>query len=60
MVKNSIPKKKRKIDSTKIGLKNTLKRLSLIYHNHHTINITEEDEFLVHLSINLTAKQNDK
>ena len=60
VVKNSIPKKKRKIDSTKIGLKNTLKRLSLIYHNHHTINITEEDEFLVHLSINLIAKQNDK
>lgn len=57
--KNTIPKRKRKIMSTKIGLKNTLKRLSLIYNDDYRIDITEDDAYTVKLNINLKAKSND-
>lgn len=52
-VKNSNPKHKRNVTSTKIGLKNTLKRLKLIYGEHHAIQITENDTYEVKLNIHL-------
>jgi len=57
--KNSIPKYKRKITSTKIGLKNTLKRLALIYNDNHSIDIIEDNFYVVRLNINLKAKVYD-
>lgn len=59
VTKNSIPTHKPKITSTKIGLKNTLKRLALIYGNHHRINITKEEFYVVKLNINLKAQVYD-
>lgn len=58
-IKNSIPKYKRKITSTKIGLKNTLKRLALIYNDNHHIDIIEDNFYVVKLNINLKAKVYD-
>ncbi|WP_010136594.1 sensor histidine kinase [Ochrovirga pacifica] len=57
-VKNSIPKKKTKIESTKIGLKNTLKRLELIYEDQYTLDILEAEKYSVRLEINLNGKKN--
>ncbi|NIJ46408.1 sensor histidine kinase YesM [Wenyingzhuangia heitensis] len=50
---NSIPKNKKEIVSTKIGLKNTLKRLELIYGEKYTIKITKEPDYNVVLKIKL-------
>lgn len=56
-VENSIPKNKRKVESTKIGLKNTLMRLDLIYNHHHSVEIRKAETYLVKININLSAKK---
>ena len=53
-VANSIPKKKKAVISTKIGLKNTKERLEIIYPEKHKLEITEtENNFNVNLEIEL-------
>jgi len=53
-VSNSIPKKKKAVVSTKIGLKNTKERLEIIYPEKHKLEITEtENNFNVNLEIEL-------
>lgn len=53
-VSNSIPKKKKAVVSTKIGLKNTKKRLEILYPEKHKLEILEtENSFNVHLEIEL-------
>lgn len=53
MVKNSIPTKKKKIVSTKIGLKNTKERLKLLYGNDHELTIEENGTYTVTLKVKL-------
>lgn len=53
-ITNSIPKKKKAVVSTKIGLKNTQERLNIIYPEKHKIEITAtESTFNVNLEIEL-------
>lgn len=53
-ITNSIPKKKKAVVSTKIGLKNTQERLNIIYPEKHKIEITAtENTFTVNLEIEL-------
>ena len=53
-IDNSIPQKKRNIVSTKIGLRNTLERLEIIYPNRHTIAIDQKQQiYTVNLEIEL-------
>ncbi|SCY21939.1 sensor histidine kinase [Flavobacterium caeni] len=50
---NSIPKKKKEVVSTKIGLKNTRERLDLLYPNH-TLDLREQDQtYTVDLKLEL-------
>lgn len=52
---NSIPKKKKAIVSTKIGLKNTQARMDIIYPEKHKLEIiSEETIFTVNLEIELS------
>lgn len=53
MVKNSIPKKKKNIVSTKIGLKNTKERLKLLYGTDHDLTIEENGTYTVTLKVKL-------
>lgn len=54
-VANSIPKKKREVFSTKIGIKNTKKRLEIIYAERHRLEINASDTtFTVNLEIELS------
>ncbi len=53
MVRNSIPEKKSKIASTKIGLKNTMERLKLLYGSDHSIIIEENGVYSVRLHLKL-------
>ncbi|RYJ44815.1 sensor histidine kinase [Flavobacterium beibuense] len=53
MVKNSIPKKKKNIVSTKIGLKNTKERLKLLYGTDHDLTIEENRTYTVTLKVKL-------
>ena len=52
-VKNSIPTKKNPIVSTKIGLKNTIERLRLIYGSDYDLSIEETDIYTVNLKLQL-------
>lgn len=53
-VSNSIPKKKKAVVSTKIGLKNTKERLQIIYPEKHKLEIiATEDSFNINLEIEL-------
>ncbi|WP_417353211.1 sensor histidine kinase [Flavobacterium alkalisoli] len=53
MVKNSIPKKKKNIVSTKIGLKNTKERLKLLYGTDHDLTIEENGTYTAILKVKL-------
>lgn len=53
-VKNSIPKKKKEIVSTKIGIQNTKERLGIMYPKKHKLEINSTDAaFTVNLEIQL-------
>lgn len=53
-ISNSIPKKKKTVVSTKIGLKNTKERLEIIYPGKHQLEINDnENSFNVMLEIEL-------
>jgi LytS/YehU family sensor histidine kinase len=53
-ISNSIPAKKRDVVSTKIGLKNTQKRLEIIYPERHKLEIKPtKTVFNVNLEIDL-------
>ncbi len=53
-ISNSIPQKKKEIFSTKIGIKNTKKRLEIIYPDRHQLDIRSSDAtFTVNLEIEL-------
>ncbi|WP_296142576.1 histidine kinase [uncultured Flavobacterium sp.] len=54
VISNSIPTKKKKIVSTKIGLKNTMQRLAILYPEKHILDIKQgELEYEVNLEIDL-------
>jgi two-component system LytT family sensor kinase len=53
VVKNSIPKKKNDVVSTKIGIRNTTERLNLQYGHNYTLDIKEEGIFTVNLQLQL-------
>lgn len=54
-VSNSIPKKKKAVVSTKIGLKNTKERLEIIYPEKHRLElVSSEDRFDIKLEIELS------
>lgn len=54
VISNSIPTKKKKIVSTKIGLKNTMERLSILYPEKHILTIREDElKYEVNLEIDL-------
>lgn len=54
VVSNSIPTKKKKIVSTKIGLKNTTERLAILYPEKHILTIKEDElKYEVNLEIDL-------
>lgn len=54
VISNSIPTKKKKIVSTKIGLKNTMERLAILYPEKHILDIKQgELKYEVNLEINL-------
>lgn len=54
VISNSIPTKKKTIVSTKIGLKNTLERLSILYPEKHLLTIKDgELKYEVNLEIDL-------
>lgn len=51
---NSIPTKKTDVVSTKIGLKNTIERLNLIYGKNYKLDIQEEkNTYIVDLKLQL-------
>lgn len=53
-ISNSIPTKKKKIVSTKIGLKNTIERLAILYPEKHNLEIKQgELKYEVNLEIDL-------
>nr|WP_121271308.1 histidine kinase [Pedobacter schmidteae] len=54
-IRNSIPEKKKKIVSTKIGLKNTIESLKIIYPNKHQLNsFADGAEYNVNLKVELS------
>ncbi len=54
VVKNSMPKRKNEVVSTKIGIRNTTERLKLHYGQNYTLDIQEQgDEFIVNLQLQL-------
>lgn len=54
VISNSIPTKKKKIVSTKIGLKNTMERLAILYPEKHILDIKQgELKYEVNLEIDL-------
>jgi sensor histidine kinase YesM len=53
VVKNSIPKKKNDVVSTKIGIKNTTERLRLIYGSNYSLDIQEAGVYTVNLQLQL-------
>ena len=54
VISNSIPTKKKKIVSTKIGLKNTMERLAILYPEKHVLDIKQgELKYEVNLEIDL-------
>lgn len=54
VISNSIPTKKKKIVSTKIGLKNTMERLAILYPEKHFLDIKQgELKYEVNLEIDL-------
>jgi sensor histidine kinase YesM len=53
-VVNSIPKKKNEVVSTKIGLKNTIERLNLIYGKDYKLDIQDDkNTYIVDLKLQL-------
>lgn len=53
-VKNSMPKRKNEVVSTKIGIRNTTERLALHYGHDYKLDIHEEgNEFIVNLQLQL-------
>lgn len=55
-MENSIPDKKNKVVSTKIGLKNTSERLALLYGDDHSLTI-EEQSGVYRVSLNIKLKR---
>lgn len=54
VISNSIPTKKKKIVSTKIGLKNTMERLAILYPEKHILDIKQDElKYEVNLEIDL-------
>jgi LytS/YehU family sensor histidine kinase len=55
-IRNSIPAKKKKVVSTKIGLKNTIESLKIIYpHKHQLESFANGEEYVVNLKIELSS-----
>lgn len=55
-IRNSIPEKKKKVVSTKIGLKNTIESLKIIYpHQHHLDSFADGAVYTVNLKIELSS-----
>jgi two-component system LytT family sensor kinase len=55
-IRNSIPVKKRKVVSTKIGLKNTTESLKIIYPDkHHLDSFADGAEYVVYLKVELSS-----
>ncbi|SDK39304.1 Histidine kinase [Pedobacter sp. ok626] len=55
-IRNSIPAKKKKVVSTKIGLKNTIESLKIIYpHKHQLESFANGEEYVVNLKIELAS-----
>lgn len=55
-IRNSIPEKKKKVVSTKIGLKNTIESLKIIYPNkHHLDSFANGSEYNVNLKVELNS-----
>ncbi|MFV7234749.1 sensor histidine kinase [Flavobacterium sp. ZB4R12] len=53
-VSNSVPQHKKKVASNKIGLKNTLERLEIVYPKKHNLKITQNEQaYNVNLEIQL-------
>ena len=53
-VRNSIPKKKQEVTSTKIGITNTIKRLDILYEDRYTLDIKQDGpEYIVNLKLQL-------
>ncbi len=53
-INNSIPDKKKKVISTKVGLKNTIESLQIIYPNqHHLDSFANGKEYTVNLTVEL-------
>lgn len=55
-IRNSIPEKKKKVVSTKIGLKNTIESLKIIYPGrHHLDSFAKGSEYTVNLKVELNS-----